>query len=53
VQVLDLSPGRSAASPRSLLKSSSEDMLNLARAAAKDYEGLNKKIPVSVKSLTA
>lgn len=37
-----------------LLKSSSENMLNLARAATKDYQGLNEKIaPVSVKSLTA
>jgi hypothetical protein len=51
---LDLGPGRSAAPLRSLLKSSSENMLNLTRAAAKGYRGLTEKIaPVSVKSLTA
>ena len=55
VQVLDLSdltdPQRRFVR---LLKSSSEHMLNLARAATKDYQGLNEKIaPVSVKSLTA
>jgi hypothetical protein len=51
---LDLSPGRSAAPLRSLLKSSSENIPNLARGATKDYQGFNEKIaPVSVKSLTA
>jgi hypothetical protein len=51
---LDLSPGRSAAPLRSLLKSSSENIPNLARGATKDYQGFKEKIaPVSVKSLTA
>ena len=53
VRVLDFSPGRFAALLRSLLKSSSEDMLNPARATTKDDQGLHEKIPVSVKSLTA
>ena len=44
-------PIRSTASQSA--QSSSEDMLNLARAATKDYQGLNEKIAVSVKSLTA
>jgi hypothetical protein len=30
-----------------------EDMINLARADTKDYQGLTEKISVSVKSLTA